>query len=368
MLRLINLTPGRILLVKGPALVRCEGDVIVLGKYASNGEVTVRAGKILPFEANNSSKIKVRVYRNGSYKIVEDGNLGVSIWKDVADRMHERPRRIMIVGATDTGKSTLTTYLSNIANANSLKVGVIDGDVGQGDLAPPGCIGAAIIGKQFVDLRDVNATYYSFIGSVSPMGVENVVTDSIKQIFYNIAAESDICIINTDGYVDKSGINYKIALARTLKPDLIVCTGDTKFDEFEVVRVNAPSRIIKTHAEREERRLAQYARFLGGRRQTFEVKEKNFMFMSKVYDHSIVRDDLIRINNAVLPSEILKGMFVGLGIGCNVKGFGVITEIKTGRITVRTPYEDKFDTIMLSMTGISRNMQREYHIPLVANR
>jgi len=359
---LIDLSTNDILLVKGPAVLRrCEGNVMVLGKEIK-GEVTVRAAKILPFETKGSSKVQVRTYGNGTCRIARGHfTAGVSIWKDVADRMREKPKRIMLVGATDTGKSTLTTYLCNIANANSLKVGVTDGDVGQADLAPPGCIGAAMIGKQFLDLREVNAEYFSFIGSISPMGMEDLVIDNIKKILDKLSTGTDICVINTDGYVDEHGIDYKIALAKTIKPDLIVYIGDVlkKFDEFEVVRVSAPTSITKTRADREQRRLQQYARFLGGRRHIFELREKNFAFKGKVYEYGILNGDLIRIQNTLLPLDVLKGMFVGLGMGCDARGFGIITRIASGKILVETPYEDEFDTIILSNIAVSLAPPRE---------
>jgi polynucleotide 5'-hydroxyl-kinase GRC3/NOL9 len=367
--RLIEVLPDTVLLVKGPASVYCSGNATVLGKEIKD-EIIVRAGKILPFETNELSKIKIRIYKDGGYRIAKDGDVGVSIWKDAARKMFENRRRVMLVGATDTGKSTLTAYLSNIAQINGLKVGVIDGDVGQGDLAPPGCIGAALIKEQFLDLRDIDTEYYGFIGNISPMGMENLVIGNIKQILDKIAASADTCIVNTDGYLDKDGIDYKIALAKTIKPDLIICIGFTskKFEDFEVVRVNAPRKIMKTRAEREERRLVQYARFLGNGKQIFEIKDKNFMFMGKVCELVIFRDRLIRLGNAIMPSDILRGMFVGLAIGSDVREFGVITGISSGRIAVKTSYEGEFDTIMLSTIGISRNMRMEYRIPLVANR
>lgn len=198
--RLISLDHEKVLLVKGPALVTCEGSVTVLGKEVT--DVSVRAGKILPFEADGMAKVKVKIYPHGSYRISKHGSVGVSIWKDVSDRI-EGIKRIMLVGATDTGKSTLTTYLSNFANSNGSKVGILDGDVGQGDIAPPGSIGAAVVNEQFLDLRDIDAEYYAFIGSNSPMGTEKLVIDNMLHLLDKIS-ESDICIINTDGYVDET--------------------------------------------------------------------------------------------------------------------------------------------------------------------
>lgn len=375
--RLIKLSARSVLLVKGPASVKCAGSVSVLGMDACTKEVTVRAGKMLPFEASRSSQVKIKLGSGGNYKVVGESKVGVSIWKEVANRitLQNKPIRIMILGATDTGKSTLATYLSNIASANKLKVSIVDGDVGQSDLAPPGCIGASMIKEEFLDLRDISAEYSSFIGAISPRGIEELVINGIKNIADRLSAKSDICIINTDGYIDEHGIDYKIELAKALKPDLIVYIGNLAnarklFDEFKskFLHVDAPERVSKTHYEREERRLEQYHKFVGeGSEITFAVKNKKFGFMGKIYDNIILAKGLVHLKSITFPIRFLKGMFVGLSARNEVKGFGIVTKVADNKITVKTQYEGEFDTIILSTIRLSRDMRREYQLPLVVN-
>jgi len=377
MQRLIKLSAPNVLLVKGPASVKCAGSVSVLGMDACTKEVMVRAGKILPFEASQSSQVKIRLGKGGNYRLVGESKVGVSIWKEVASRitLQNKPMRIMIVGATDTGKSTLATYLSNIASANKLKVSIVDGDVGQSDLAPPGCIGASMIREEFLDLRDISVEYSSFIGAISPRGIEELVINGIKNIADRLSAKSDICIINTDGYIDEHGIDYKIELAKALKPDLIVYIGNLAnarklFDEFKskFLHVDAPERVSKTHYEREERRLEQYYKFVGeGSEITFALKSKKFGFMGKIYDNVILAKGLINLKSITFPIRFLKGMFVGLSARNEVKGFGIVTKVADNKITVKTQYEGEFDTIVLSTIRLSRDMKREYQLPLVVN-
>lgn len=111
-IRLVPLLETRILLVKGPATAVCEGTVYVLGMDVSGKEVSVRAGKVLPFEAGGNSTVKINLGRWGNYKLLTGNKVGVSIWKDLAKKMvTSKPKCIMLVGANDTGKSTLTTCL-----------------------------------------------------------------------------------------------------------------------------------------------------------------------------------------------------------------------------------------------------------------
>ena len=64
-------------------------------------------------------------------------------------------------GETDTGKSTLATYIMNKAFKKGYRPGIIDADIGQGDLAPPNAIGAAVVTEQVTDQPDVNVTFMS---------------------------------------------------------------------------------------------------------------------------------------------------------------------------------------------------------------
>jgi polynucleotide 5'-hydroxyl-kinase GRC3/NOL9 len=77
----------------------------------------------------------------------------------------------MLAGGSDTGKSTLSTYLANVALAHGARPCMIDGDIGQGDLAPPAAIGAAALFRQVTDLREVSSSMFEFVGSISPAGV-----------------------------------------------------------------------------------------------------------------------------------------------------------------------------------------------------
>jgi polynucleotide 5'-hydroxyl-kinase GRC3/NOL9 len=333
--------------------------------------VEVPRWKVLPLEPEEECHVRVRVGRGGSYRIMRDGGIGVSIWKDIANSViRNRPNRIMLVGATDTGKSTLATYLSNTAIANGLSVSIVDGDVGQADLAPPGCVGASTIERQFLDLRNVGAQHYGFIGDTSPRKVMRLVIESIIDIMKKLPV-TDVCIINTDGYMDEYGIDYKIQLIKMLKPDLIACLGNLQngerlLDEFKdaIVRVGAPAHVSKTRYERERRRLFQYGRFLGNARHvTFDLNSKRFWLAGRSFN-IFHMNGKIQIGSMKIFARVLNGMFVGLSRLEDVKGFGIITGV-SDVMTVRTPYNGEFDTILLSTIRLSRDMRREYKIPIL---
>ena len=50
-------------------------------------------------------------------------------------------KKIIIIGPSDTGKSTLTLFIANKLISMGFQPLIIDSDIGQGELAPPTCIG-----------------------------------------------------------------------------------------------------------------------------------------------------------------------------------------------------------------------------------
>ncbi|MCP8320265.1 MAG: hypothetical protein H3Z52_04900, partial [archaeon] len=165
-----RLNKGEVLLVRGPAAVRAESKgSSVLGIHIETGDkIVVRKNKVLPFEADeDGSLIQVNLGERGESWITHD-KVGMRIWKDLEEKVFKNfesgKKKLMIIGETDSGKSTLTSYLVNMALMRSLRVIIIDGDIGQGDLAPPGCIGAAIVRNKIYDLRDLRADIFGFLG------------------------------------------------------------------------------------------------------------------------------------------------------------------------------------------------------------
>jgi polynucleotide 5'-hydroxyl-kinase GRC3/NOL9 len=259
-------------LVKGPATVTLAGTAYVLGKDVSNSEVLVGAGKILPFEIDSLCQININLDEGGESWLADQYCAGTTMWQEIVNKiLIEKFRTILLIGDTDTGKSSLATFIVNLALKKNLKPAVIDADMGQGDLAPPTAIGGTIIENPITDLRSLDAQFYEFIGNTSPVGFEDVTINAIKQIVKKIATDSDICIINTDGYIHNNGIDYKVKMAKKLRSDLVVCLGEKCiFESFRskysslVLHSKGPTKTVKSRIERNQRRLYQFLRYVDG--------------------------------------------------------------------------------------------------------
>jgi len=410
-----KLNKGEVLLVRGPASVKAESKgSSVLGIHIEIGDkIVVRKNKVLPFEADEDVSLIVALGEKGESWITHD-KVGMRIWKDLEEKVFTNfesgKRKLMIIGETDSGKSTLTSYLVNIALMRGLKVIIIDGDIGQGDLAPPGCIGATIVRNKIYDLRDLRAEIFGFLGFTSPRYVRDLIIKRMKKtISYIEEREHDLCIINTDGYVTDEGMDYKIDMVHELKPDIVICFKEIdkelfkRFKDFDnapiVISADKPEGVVKSLSERSERRLSQYFRFLkDGKDLRIGLKRIKLSFMGDFYENNlsdielkeIVQrlssnilfakradnkmivfrsdiNDVIEISGrfTIFNQSSLKGMFVGLGSN-DVFGFAQINKLHQNQIiTINTNFKGKFDTLFLSTIRISPDLRNEAILPIV---
>lgn len=369
--RTLNLDVGSILLLKGRATARCKGRVTILGMDVDGREVRVKQGKVLPIEVHGSATISLCIEGDeGGYSVVDkdsSSRVGTAIWQNVIDAIRDsRPRRVMLVGATDTGKSTLATYISNIAVAGGLSVGIVDSDIGQGDIAPPACMGSCIVREQVLDLRDLDADMYYFIGRITPAGVEDHLIRGVMHLLNHLNA--DTVIVNTDGYVGDQGLRYKARMAEAINADLIVMLGDVEgsmdVPNTRIVRVETSSNIQKSRDERIARRIEQYKRFLaGGKQVRFRTKSKEFTMLCRrvtFMNYGVVVND-----SMIIPNDMLAGMFVALALMDDVMGFAILERVEGGIVTMVTNYEGEFNKVMLSNIKLSMDMSMEHRLNII---
>ncbi len=372
----------KVRMVKGPAKVFVKGACHVLGRNVSGQTVKVRAGKALPFEPTGMCRLQARLGRGGRLWWADPRQAGTSMWRSLVDQVFaliavdKKTFTVMLVGDTDTGKSTLAIYLANMAIRRGLVPSVIDGDMGQGDLAPPTAIGAAVLSKQVVDLRDVdvdnnnNTNLFEFIGSISPAGFECLIAKKLRSMLDRTSSLADICIVNTDGYVRDDGVQYKETIAEEIQPDLVICLnddddlfhgGEHMVGPWQILRARPSSQTYKSRIERVNRRLDQFLRYVGNGLSFVNLSQVKFNYMNDLFSPS----ELFHPPLKQLEQENMRGMFVGLGSNGIVMGFGVIKNVNlsnnSNSIHIQTNI-NSFDTIYLSNIRLSSDRIMEIWI------
>jgi len=66
-------------------------------------------------------------------------------WGRAADAILARPGVVVLLGASDSGKTTLCRILGEHWRAAGRAVGLVDGDIGQSSIGPPATVGLAIL-------------------------------------------------------------------------------------------------------------------------------------------------------------------------------------------------------------------------------
>jgi polynucleotide 5'-hydroxyl-kinase GRC3/NOL9 len=210
--------------------------------------------KQLPIEAESEVVLEVEGQGAGFFEI--KGGTIPSSWKAAAEALVEmREGKVMIIGATDVGKSTLTVFLTNRLLAHRISVRVVDADIGQADLGPPTTIGSTHPHDPITSLSDSVAQSLLFIGDTSPNRVRSKLANGIRKLSTD---ETDkLTIINTDGWIqDPEALLFKTRLIETVNPDIVL--GLAKGDELQPIL--SPSRVESMNVETAKQVLARSRR------------------------------------------------------------------------------------------------------------
>jgi polynucleotide 5'-hydroxyl-kinase GRC3/NOL9 len=257
---------GKTLLVDGPAFVSIlSGKVEVFGAPFQVGErIVIRDGKRLPFEVIKEAVFDLKIGANVSPVEVDGSTIPFS-WREASEKIlsREMPTFVVVIGGIDSGKTSFCTFLANMALRNKLKVAVLDGDLGQSDIGPPGTVGYSFLNTYIKDLFDVEADRICFIGVTSPSEAVANVVETLVQLKNEISQlNMDFLLMNTDGWIEgEDAALYKLSLVKKLSPNIVVGLQQNNeltalFESFEAKErylLEAPSSIYKRN--REKRRI-----------------------------------------------------------------------------------------------------------------
>jgi len=134
---------------------------------------------------------------------------------------HSQGPRVVLVGPTDSGKSSLSRLLMNYASRKGHFPTFIDLDIGQGSITIPAMVAAIQIDQPVsigqVELSSLPPLVY-YYGHVTPsdnvkmykLAIANMTKDINRKFDLNEKARTSGMIINTCGWVD--GLGYELLL------------------------------------------------------------------------------------------------------------------------------------------------------------
>ncbi|WP_297519320.1 Clp1/GlmU family protein [Thermococcus sp.] len=141
---------------------------------------------------------------------------------DVLLRSPGRPLRVMVVGGTDSGKTTLVTFLANELLHEGLRVALVDSDVGQKGILPPATVSLALPEEYFSNPGELVGIAHYFIGTISPGQYVGEMAIAVKRLTEIASSIADVVLVDTTGFVTGPGAEMKRLKAELVRPDLTV--------------------------------------------------------------------------------------------------------------------------------------------------
>jgi polynucleotide 5'-hydroxyl-kinase GRC3/NOL9 len=145
-------------------------------------------------------------------------------WEPAIARAADVPVTL-VIGETDTGKTSFTAYLATALFERGLSVGVVDADLGQSDIGPPTTVGLGRVRGALERLSDAEVVGLHFVGSTSPQGhLLPTVMGTRRMVDKARCLGLDRVIVDTSGLVQGDlGRVLKQHKIDLVDPDLVLC-------------------------------------------------------------------------------------------------------------------------------------------------
>ena len=158
---------------------------------------------------------------NGTYHVNQD-------WQKLANRIVKPQQIVLVIGATDAGKSTFCRFLIDAALTRGLKTALVDADVGQSQIGPPTTIGLKTFATDTGPVQfDGSADQLYFVGDLSPRA-RHLETLTGTRLMVDRARETDtdFTVVDTTGYIqDPQAVLLKQHKIELIRPNHLIGIG-----------------------------------------------------------------------------------------------------------------------------------------------
>ncbi|WP_298271820.1 polynucleotide 5'-hydroxyl-kinase [Geobacter sp.] len=143
-------------------------------------------------------------------------------WEELRDALLREGGTTLLLGATDSGKSTLVRWLVGSLAAAGTAVALVDADVGQSALCLPGTVGMALFRTPH-DVAEYRCGEFSFLGSANAARIIPALAGATGRLAARARHEAPALIIDTTGLIDGiPGVALKVGKIRETRPDRVV--------------------------------------------------------------------------------------------------------------------------------------------------
>ena len=192
--------------------------------------------------------------------------------KQLLSRDFMRKGTCLVLGSTDTGKTTLIAAVAEHA-ASKQPIGIVDADIGQSHIGPPATVGWAIVDGPQMDFSRLAIGGISFVGDIAPTGHLLQLTAAIIQSVQQSSKLAELIIIDTPGFIyGPAALALWWTMQRILQPELILAVerndelsdilGGLQYHNSKLERIKCPPQLpTKSPQERRKYRQNQWNKY-----------------------------------------------------------------------------------------------------------
>ena len=150
-------------------------------------------------------------------------------WEHLARKVVQPQQVVLVIGATDVGKSTFCRFLIKQGVTSGLRVGFVDADVGQSQIGPPTTIGLKVFAPndsiQSLAEIDGEPDALYFVGWTSPeRHLLQCVTGTRLMVDAALKTGTDFIVVDTTGYIEgETAVVLKQHKIELIKPTHLIC-------------------------------------------------------------------------------------------------------------------------------------------------
>lgn len=145
-------------------------------------------------------------------------------WDEAVGLLAAQSGPVLLVGATDVGKSTLAVAAANAALRAGRRAAILDADLGQGEVSPPGTLGIVRLEEPVASLAEVKPRAMAFVGDTSPFGhLLSLVQGTRRLLTHALDRGDEVVYVDTSGLVHgRMAEKLKLTKLTVLDPSLVV--------------------------------------------------------------------------------------------------------------------------------------------------
>ncbi len=269
MISSVVVNKDKIVRISGPAKVKVKsGKVLVVGStYTEGEEFVIHRLRSYGIKALEDSVLEVTLGSGASVEEPSEGEEVIDEWLSICNELLKdlntfQKLLVFVLGPIESGKTTLSAFITNYMIQHNVKTALIDGDVGQADIAIPATVSLTIPESKFLWQRELSPRSIRFVGCISPQYCQsNVLTALLDLINEAINSDCKVVVVNTDGWLSGvQALEYKLTLIRWSRPTHVLVLDEAVStylrhalpQKIKVVYVPKPAKVKER--KREDRR------------------------------------------------------------------------------------------------------------------